>query len=111
MEVKAFETLELQYDKVQEVSDYIRKELSPEQRSRLSNLVKLIDGFQSALSLEVLATVDFIKKDNPGISHTDILKTIHKWSDRKRRLFQEKYIEIAANRLESYGSNLESLLH
>jgi O-acetyl-ADP-ribose deacetylase (regulator of RNase III) len=62
MNAKAFEPLELQYDKVKEVSDYVKKELTTEQRNRLSNLVKLIDGFQSALSLEVLATVDFCEK-------------------------------------------------
>ncbi len=64
MNAKAFEPLELQYDKIKEVSDYVRKELSSEQRTRLSNLVKLIDGFQSALALEILASVDFVKKEN-----------------------------------------------
>lgn len=107
MNAKAFEPLELQYDKLKEVSEYVRKELSSEQRARLSNLVKLIDGFQSALSLEILATVDFVRKDKPGINQEDIVKTIHNWSDRKRKLFQEKYIQIATNHLHDYSSRLE----
>lgn len=107
MNAKAFEPLELQYDKLKEVSEYVKKELSSEQRARLSNLVKLIDGFQSALSLEILATVDFVKKDNPGISQDDIIKTIHNWSDRKRKLFQEKYIQIATNHLHDYSNRFE----
>jgi len=107
MDAKAFEVLELQYNTVPEVSEYVRKELSAEQRRRLSNLIKLIDGFQSALSLEVLATVDFVKKENPGISYSDMTKKIHNWSDRKRRLFQDKYIEKASARLEGYSNNLE----
>lgn len=107
MNVKAFEPLELQYDKLKEVSEYVKKELSAEQRARLSNLIKLMDGFQSALSLEILATVDFIKKDKPGIRQEDIVNTIHNWSDRKRKLFQEKYIQIAANHLHEYSSRLE----
>jgi O-acetyl-ADP-ribose deacetylase (regulator of RNase III) len=110
MNAKAFEPLELQYDKLQEVSDYVKKELSAEQRTRLSNLIKLIDGFQSALSLEILATVDFVKKDKPGISQEDIIHTIHNWSDRKRNLFQEKYIHIASNHLNNYSNRLEFLL-
>jgi O-acetyl-ADP-ribose deacetylase (regulator of RNase III) len=106
MNAKAFETLELQYDKISEVSNYIKKELNADQRTRLSNLVKLIDGFQSALSLEILATVDFIKKDKPGINQEDIVKIIHNWSDRKRKLFQEKYIRIATNHLHDYSNRL-----
>ena len=106
MNAKAFEPLELQYDKVQELSDYIKNELSAEQRTRLSNLVKLIDGFQSALSLEILATVDFVKKDKPGINQEDIVNIIHNWSERKRKLFQEKYIQIATNHLNDYGNKL-----
>lgn len=107
MNAKAFEPLELQYDKLKEVSEYVKKELSAEQRTRLSNLVKLIDGFQSALSLEILATVDYVRKDKPGITQEDITKTIHNWSDRKRKLFQEKYIQIAASHLQDYSNRLE----
>jgi O-acetyl-ADP-ribose deacetylase (regulator of RNase III) len=107
MNAKAFEPLELQYDKIQEVSDYVKKELNAEQRARLSNLIKLIDGFQSALSLEILATVDYVKKENPGMKQEDIIKTIHNWSDRKRKLFQAKYIQIAASHLQHYSSQLE----
>lgn len=107
MNAKPFEPLELQYNKLKEVSEYVKKELSSEQRAHLSNLVKLIDGFQSALSLEILATVDFVKKDNPGINQEDIVKTIHNWSDRKRKLFQEKYIQIATNHLHDYSRRLE----
>jgi O-acetyl-ADP-ribose deacetylase (regulator of RNase III) len=106
MNAKAFEPLELQYNTAKEVSDYIKKELNPEQKQRIRNLVKLIDGFQSAFSLEILATVDFIRRDNHALSQDDITKTIHNWSDRKRKLFQEKYITVAINHLQNYGNSL-----
>ncbi len=107
MNAKAFEPLELQYDKIKEVSEYIKKELTVEQRTRLSNLVKLIDGYQSALSLEILATVDFIKKDNPNINNEALISKIHNWSDRKRTLFQERYIQIASKHLSEYSNRLD----
>jgi O-acetyl-ADP-ribose deacetylase (regulator of RNase III) len=107
MNAKAFEPLELQYDKLNEIRDYVRKELSVEQRKRLSNLVKLIDGFQSALSLEVLATVDFIKKDKPSLNEKEVVEIIHNWSDRKKILFKEKYIHIANSHLINYSTQLE----
>jgi O-acetyl-ADP-ribose deacetylase (regulator of RNase III) len=107
MDAKAFEPLELQYNTAKEVSEYVKKELSLEQRTRLKNLLKLIDGFQSALSLEVLATVDFVKKDKPGINREGIVEVIHNWSDRKRKLFQEKYIDVAISRLDNYSNTIE----
>lgn len=109
MNVKAFEPLELQYDRIKEVSEFVRNELSSEQVTRLKNFTKLIDGFQSTLSLEVLASVDFVKKENPGIKQSEIVSKIHNWSSRKRNLFQEKYITIAANHLQEYGTRLELL--
>ncbi len=107
MNAKAFESLELQYENLPEVSNYVRTQLTAEQRSKLSNLVKLIDGFQSALSLEILATVDFIKKDNPNFTIVDIKEAIFSWSERKKKLFQDKYIQIAFNHLNKYGNTLE----
>jgi O-acetyl-ADP-ribose deacetylase (regulator of RNase III)/uncharacterized protein YwgA len=102
MSVKAFEPLEMQYDKLKEVSDFVKQELKSEQRIILVNLIKLIDGFQSALSLEVLATVDFILKDKPNISHQELVSIIHSWSERKQKLFRENYIRIAYDHLETY---------
>jgi len=106
MSLKAFEPLELQYDKLPELKAYVKKEFSTEQRTRIANLIKLIDGFESALSLEILATVDFVKKENPGIDRKRMVDKIYNWSERKRKLFLPKYIDIAANHLVDYSSNL-----
>ena len=106
MSLKAFEPLELQYDKLAELKVYVNKEFSIEQRTRIANLVKLIDGFESALSLEILATVDFVKKENPGIDRQQIVDKIYNWSERKRQLFLPKYINIAADHLMEYSSTL-----
>jgi O-acetyl-ADP-ribose deacetylase (regulator of RNase III) len=104
MKLTAFEPIELQYDKIKEVSEYVKKELKSDQIERLKRLLSLIDGFQSALSLEILASVDFVRKQNPGIElHDTVIKT-QNWSNRKRYLFKEKYINIAYNHLEQYAN-------
>lgn len=107
MDVKAFEVLELQYDTVDEIRDYIKKELSSEQLNKIRDLIKLIEGFQSALSLEVLASVDFIVSQNPGIREDEIIAKIHSWSDRKRTLFKDRYIKIAYQHLIEYKNTLQ----
>ena len=106
MNAKAFEPIQLNYKKFQEVEQYINTELKPEQLQRLNNLMRLIDGFKSALSLEVLSTVDFIKKDKPTATEGEIVKTIQEWSERKQNLFRENYIHIAINHLHNYQNNL-----
>lgn len=107
MKAKAFEPLELQYDKVEEVSGYIQKEITKDQRSRLENLITLIDGFQSALSLEALASVDYVIREKPGIQQKEVLRIIQNWSDRKRKLIQEAHVKIALQHLLSNKRQLE----
>jgi len=107
MNAKAFDVLELNYNAFGEIKDYIDRELTPEHKKRLDNLIELINGFESAFSLEILATVDFVKKENHNkIVEEEIIQAIHNWSERKRSLFKEKYIQIAANHLENYGNKL-----
>jgi O-acetyl-ADP-ribose deacetylase (regulator of RNase III) len=107
MKLTAFEPIELQYDRMKEISEYVRKELKSEQKDILKKLVELINGFQSSLSLEILASVDFVKKDNPGISKAEAIQKIQVWSRRKRNLFKEKYIIIAYDHLEEYANKFE----
>ena len=106
MEAKAFEPLELQYDRLKELSDYVKKELNFSQQNAIKQLVKLIDGFHSALSLEILASIDIIKRDNPGISKEDTKIKLENWSKRKKELFKERYIDIAWAHLELYGQSM-----
>lgn len=107
MKAKAFEPLELQYDRVQEVSEYVKTKLTREQRNRLKNLITLIDGFQSALSLEVLASVDYVLREKPGIQENEVVRTIQSWSERKRKLIQEKHVQIALQHLDRNRNQLE----
>ncbi len=102
MDVKPFEEITLVYDTMKEVSDYVRNHLIGEQKKRLSHLIKLIDGFQSALALEVLASVDFIRKENPGIDKKETIQKIREWTERKKNLFSDRMISIAYDHLEDY---------
>lgn len=102
MTAKPFEEITLMYDTATEVSAYVRQSLDSIQRERLKNLIKLIDGFQSALALEVLASVDFIRKENPNINKQETIKKIKEWNQRKKNLFSEKSISVAYDHLEDY---------
>ncbi len=104
MTAKPFEEITLMYETASEVSTYVRQ-LDCNQIERLRNLLKLIDGFQSALALEVLASVDFIRKENPNISKQETIEKIKSWNQRKKNLFSEKSISVAFDHLEEYKNN------
>jgi hypothetical protein len=108
MSATAFEPLTMQYDRINEVSEYVRT-LDKSEQDSLKETIRLISGFESTLALEVLATVDFIRHTTPGISLDDTINAIHNWSDRKTKLFKNEYIQIAYDHLDTFYNNSEEL--
>lgn len=104
MTAAAFEPLTMRYDRISEISSYVRTLDASEQQS-LKQTIHLISGFESPLALEILASVDFIRRENPGISLADTILAIHNWSERKNRLFKDEYIKIAYDHLDSYDKD------
>ncbi|MFD1467280.1 macro domain-containing protein [Hymenobacter caeli] len=101
-EAKAFEPLALNYGYFEELGAYIAQHLSPEQQHRLNSLLMLIDGFQSSLSLEVLASVDFLQTNEPNQSIGQLHAGLQTWSERKRRLISPYHVQVAYEHLQRY---------
>ena len=101
-QVKPFEALHLNYEKWYEVKEYVEKNMNYEERERLSNLIKIITGFTSELSLEILSTTAFILDENPSFTLEQVMACIKNWSDRKAKIFKEEYVSIAYEHLQSY---------
>jgi O-acetyl-ADP-ribose deacetylase (regulator of RNase III) len=106
MSAKPFEPLKLNYDLYPEVQDYVKKNLTSEQIFRLKNVFKLIDGFESSLSLEILSSIDFLLAENPKLDTDELLSKIQSWNARKKELIDKEHIEIALIRLRDYASNI-----
>jgi O-acetyl-ADP-ribose deacetylase (regulator of RNase III) len=104
--IKPFEPVKLNYDRLEEVVSFISKELSFEQQQRLRDMLKLITGFESALSLEVLGTVAFILEKQPAYNQEQVLEAVGKWSERKKAIMPKKYIDIAYSHLHTYKSDM-----
>jgi len=105
-EVKPFEPLQLNYQKQEEVNQFIRNNLSFEQQRRLDDVLKLLRGFESMFSLELLSSVDYLTVDQPSKELKEIIHELYKWSKRKSELFQPHQIEIAYKHLQNYSNNL-----
>ncbi len=85
------------------------EECKPYQRI-LDDASQVIDGFESPLGMELLATVDWlIASGTSQRNTTSVRQGLQKWpggpssAKRKCRLFDDRLIQIAINRLESSG--------
>ncbi|MFI5200775.1 MAG: macro domain-containing protein [Candidatus Kapaibacterium sp.] len=105
-DAKPFEILHLNYDAYSELEKYIRNELTCEQQSRLTNLEKLIEGFDSTLALETLSSVDFILNGNPSYSSEEVYDAISNWSPRKKTLIKPVFVNQAIQRLKEYNQDI-----
>lgn len=102
MDRKPFEALMLDYDRKAEVGEYVHKCLSQIQIEHIKHLLKLIDGYESAYSLEVLASVAFVRRENPGIGINETVNEIQNWSTRKKNLFKREHILAAYEHLNAW---------
>ena len=75
---------------------------SPKTRPRFDSVTDLVDGFESAFGLELLATVHWVLvRDNPA-SRDDLVARIYAWHERKKR-FSPRQIGLAADVLREKG--------
>lgn len=105
-DAKPFETLRLNYGRFAELEQYIAKELTAEQRSRLDRLMELIAGFRSTYALELLASVAFIMQEDPRVDISGIQAHMRSWSSRKEALAEEHNVRVAHDHLAAYGNAL-----
>jgi hypothetical protein len=106
MTAKPFEPLRLNYEHFHEVSDYVKYKLSGVQRDRLASVFKLIEGFESTLSLEILSSIHFLLAKDKNLSARDLLEKIREWNDLKKTMIKEEYVNIALQHLQDYNSQL-----
>lgn len=82
----------------------------PETLGRFERVAALIEGYESTYGLELLATVHWAATRSDGVvdSATDssdelVLRTVQSWNDRKGRLFTDRHVHAALDRLRTQG--------
>jgi O-acetyl-ADP-ribose deacetylase (regulator of RNase III) len=72
----------------------------PGGQAQLEAVLNLVDGFETPYSLELLATVHFAGIQPPPTSDPEELtRRVTAWSLRKARMFTDKHVRLAAERL------------
>ncbi len=106
-DAKPFEELELNYERRDEVEEYIARTLDADQQARLGRLTELVAGFRSTYALELLSSVAFILNEEPGLDVPAIQERMRSWSKRKEILADTDKVRIAHEHLAAYGNTLE----
>lgn len=101
----------LHKDIVAQIEEFKSTELTDEQLSRLVNVKEQIIGFENALGLELLATVDFALLNCPECSLSEITSTIHNWTNRKRELLTQHLVQVAYNRVSQVNEITSNSLY
>lgn len=103
---RPFDPIELNLDRMGEVSRFIAEQTNADQRKRLEILLELLDGFQSPAGLELLASLDFLILEHKSLEPELLSNALKKWSGRKRKLFTNHQITVALKRLQAYKTIL-----
>lgn len=92
--------LELVPGAVSEAEEFLLK--NNETHERFERVSKLVEGFESPVGLELLATVHWLIRNEEVTSAEDAVEKTYAWNERKRR-FTPRQITLAFNRLTSCG--------
>lgn len=107
---KVFDRIKIESSKIEAIEQSLQKIKLKKDKEAFDNLSKLIDGFESPLGMELLATIDYLaKEDKALLQNTDLLLTeIANWSKRKQNLMKPYYVEATVNRLKEFETALSN---
>jgi O-acetyl-ADP-ribose deacetylase (regulator of RNase III) len=78
----------------------------PDTAGRIERVLRLIEGFESAYALELLATVHWVANNEDPMAAEDAataVRLVGAWSNRKRRMFGGDHVTAAWQRLRDEG--------
>lgn len=99
-----FDAIQMNYERMSEVKMFVERNLTPGQHHRLKFISNFLRGFESAFSIELLATVDFIITSEGKTELDSIVERIQSWNRRKAELFDAVHVEIAHKHLQDHGT-------
>ncbi|UYP67839.1 macro domain-containing protein [Thalassobacter stenotrophicus] len=92
--------LELVPGAVSEAEEFLL--MNNETHERFERVSRLVEGFESPVGLELLATVHWLIQNEDVTSAEEAVEKTYAWNERKRR-FTPRQITLAFNRLTSCG--------
>ena len=106
-----FDPIWFETSKRQRVADYLSSDDCRPYLPALESTAELIDGFESPLGMELMATVDWLVHEQKCDASVPALRhALGHWpggrnaAERKLRVFDERLLDLALQRLQSFAS-------
>ena len=86
---------------IEKAETYLHTKSKSATLARFRRVESLIDGFETAYGMELLASVHWVAshEDPSAQSSEEAVTSIHEWNDRKRKSFLPEHIQVAWDRL------------
>lgn len=90
---------------IEDAGKYLQQHPAPESVERVEHVLHLIEGMDTALGLELLASVHWAAHDWPEarLDEEIAARYIHSWNEHKRHALRRDWIGLAWKRLRDYG--------
>ncbi len=74
-------------------------------QAHLQRVARLIEGFETPYSMELLASVHYVVRENPDIAEdvNAVIVAVQSWTQRKQKLFTPDHIRVAWRHLRNEG--------
>ena len=92
--------IELRIEAAEQAEAFLRDH--PETQARFDRVADLIDGFETAYGMELLATVHWIVRQEKAVDVSEMMAKFYGWNERKR-IFKEQHIRLAWEVLHQKG--------
>jgi O-acetyl-ADP-ribose deacetylase (regulator of RNase III) len=107
-DAKPHDLITLRNEHLPAIQAYIEAHFSAGEKEALAVIDQLIEGFETPLGLEMLATLDFLIQEQPTLRGDSkaLIQAAHAWNERKAQLMKPQYLTISLQRLEELSHAL-----
>jgi O-acetyl-ADP-ribose deacetylase (regulator of RNase III) len=107
-DAKTFDSLTVLDTYYKEVDEFITMHATDSQKRRIEILLALIEGFETSLSMELLATVDYVMLNEAKnkLDVGEVTSLVQSWNDRKKEIMSPEFIQVAHTRLLQFSQAL-----
>ena len=88
---------------LKEAEAFFESQQDTETAQRVDKIARLIDGFETPYGMELLATVHWVAANGSNAGFDEIVRRVHAWNERKRRIMKPAHIKSAYDRLTAEG--------
>jgi O-acetyl-ADP-ribose deacetylase (regulator of RNase III) len=82
-----------------EADTLLRANADKETGERVERISRLIEGFETPYGMELLATVHWASREEPGATLDTVIRAVQNWNERKRDIMPPTHIKAAYDRL------------